>query len=199
MAVISSCAELHLGQDTSCASLTKKYYQQAVLINKADIESYEIVKSDPSAPTYECKYHVTFTLKEGKTGYRFTGPNGGNAYFGNYDKSRNDLSYPQYLHRVQILVAGATEQAKCILDSLDKGNFVAAMQLMDGTVEVYGIENGMSSADYTYDLQANGGATAIPIQSADETQENNIPLVYKSETEGGEAADFDSNFAAAAA
>jgi len=190
MAVLSTCALLGNGQDQSCINSTKKYFQQAVIVNRADISSYTITKTDSP-----CAYNVSFALKAGKTGYRFTGPESGNSYFGNYSKSKSDLGFVQYSHLVQLLVAGATEQAKCILDSLDKGSFVVAIQLKDGTVEIYGIEFGLSTADYTYDLQANGGATAISLQSDEAARENLLPLVYKSETPGGEAADFDSLFA----
>jgi len=193
MAVESICAKLVNGLDLSCVSPPRKYYQQAVIINKSDIDSFTI--TPPDAETETCNYKVEFTLKEGATGYRIQGIEAGSSFFGNFDKSRSDLGYPQYLHRVQVLIAGITEAAKCILDALDKGTFVAVLQLTDGTVEVYGIENGLSSADYTYDVQANSGGSVVALQSLETAPETYIPLVYESATPGNETIDFDDAFA----
>jgi hypothetical protein len=195
MAVASLCAKLIGGQDAVCVPPKRKYFQQAVVINKSDIDTYEIATTDYNLPSPVCAYTVEFTLKEGKTGYRFQGPENGASYFGTYDKSRSDLGFTQYIHNANILVVGANAAAKCILDSLDKGSFVVAFQFTDGTVEIYGIENGLSTGDYTYDVQGGGGGTAIILSSIDTAPENYLPLVYKSAVPGSETEDFDAAFA----
>lgn len=195
MAIGALCSSLLQGQDGSCVARANRYYQQIVLINKSDIESFEINKTDFTIPTPICKYSVKFNLKTGKTGYRFTGADKGTVYFGTFEKTTSDLGFSMYKHNVNMLVVGISEESKCILESLDKGNFVVAMQFTDGTVEIYGIENGISTGDYTYDVQGGGGGAAIVLSSADITQENYLPLIYVSGVEGGEGADFDSNFA----
>lgn len=193
MAVLNLCAKLVNGLDVSCESPVRKYYQQAVLINKTDIEDYTIT---PPAPEYDqCNYTVTFELGSGTTGYRIIGPQGGSSFFGSVEKSRNDLGYPQYLHVPSILIAGVTEEVKCILDSLDKGSFVVAMQLTDGTVEIFGMENGLTTGDYTYDIQGGGGGTAIVLSSLEDAPERYLPLIYESDTPGNEGIDFDDAFA----
>lgn len=195
MAVISVCGALLNGQDGSCTPIKRRYYQQAVVINKADIAEYELLLTDFDNPSPVCRYGVTFTLKDGKTGYRFTGLEAGSSYFGAFDKTRSDLGYPQYAHNANLLVVGATEEAKCILSELDKGSYVVAFQFSDGTVEIYGIENGLTTGDYTYDIQTGGGGSAIILSSLETAPENNLPLVYVSPIPGQESEDFDASFA----
>jgi len=192
MAITSICAILKNGQDAACIAPVRRFYQQAVLINKTDIDPTTVVLSIPTDEA--CDYNVQFSLKEGKTGLRFTGSESGSTYKGYFDKSVSDLGYVQYKHNAQILVVGSTEEAKCILDSIGKGKFVAVYQFTDGSVEVYGWENGLSAGDFTYDVQEGGGGTAIVLSSMDIAPENYVPLVYKSMTLNGETADFDANF-----
>lgn len=193
MAITSTCALLTGGFDASCEAPVRKFYQQAIIINKTDIDPESIVKSKP-APG-QCNYNVQFSLKEDKIGFLFQGPEAGNNFYGSHDKSRSDLGFPQYVHNAQVLIVGVSETSKCILDSLDKGNFVVVLQLTDGTVEVYGLTNGLTTGDYTYNLQEGGGGTPILLSSLEDSPENDLPFVY-APAEGGSAnADFDSLFA----
>ena len=65
---------------------------------------------------------------------------------------------------------------------------------MDDTVEVYGIENGLTTGDYTYDVQEGGGGTPVILSSLEDAPENYLPLVYEPQSGGSANADFDSNF-----
>lgn len=195
MAIFSRCAELLNGQNTVCEAPKRRYFQQVVLINKADIEDYEIIRTDFDAENPVCAYSVSFSLKEGKTGYRFTGPETGSGYFGTVDKSVSGLGFVQFIHNANIVLMGASEEAKCILDSLSRAGVVAAYQFSDGTVEIYGIENGLTAQDFTYDVQGGGGGSAIILSSNELSPENYLPLIYKSTSPGSESEDFDSNFA----
>jgi|GEM_PF-1470074 len=196
MARESLCAKLMADQNFACTTPVRKYVQQFVAINKSDIDQASVVvtKTDSTSGTPECKYNVSFELFEGKKGFFFQLPENGTSVFGTFDKSRSDLGYVQYVHNVNAFVAGVSEEAKCILEALDKGSYVIALQLADGTVEIYGIENGLSTGDYTYDVQTNGGGTAIILTSNENTPESNIPLVYKPATGGDANADFNSAF-----
>lgn len=191
MAVINLCAKLVNGLDFSCDAPVRKYFQQAVVINKSDIETY--TKNLPDGET--CAYTVNFTLKPGTTGYRISGANGGSNFFGSFDKSVSDNGYPQYIHNASMFIAGISEEAKCILDSLDKGQFVVAYQMTDGTVEIYGIDNGLVSTDYTFDVQGGAGGTPVVLSSLEDAPENYLPMLYESAIPGQEGADFDEAFA----
>lgn len=196
MAIIPLCARLANGQDAACVALKRKYFQQAVLINRTDIDgsTINVQKTDYDTSPYTCSYKVSFDLLPGKTGYRFTGPENGNGYFGRYNKSINDLGIVGYTQEVQMLVVGADEVSKCVLEALDKGSYVVALQFSDGTVEIYGLDNGLSTGDYTYSIAENGGGSLIILSSNENTPENSLPFVYVSSTQGNENEDFDTEF-----
>lgn len=193
MALDSICGTLIAGQDNSCLTTTqRKFFQQAVLINRNDIDYTTAVKTLPTAEL--CSYNVAFSLKTGKTGYRFSANESGSAIKGWFDKSRGDNGNVEYMHQVQILVMNILESSKCILSALDLGNFVVALQ-NGATVEIYGFDNGLSTADYTFDVSEGGGGALIALQSLENNPEGLLPLVYKATVLGGEIADFDDNFA----
>ena len=195
MAIQSLCAKLFNGLDISCVKPVSKYYQQAVIINKSDIDTVTV--SLPDVETEECFYKVQFALKAGTTGYRIQGSESGSSFYGSVSKTRTELGYAQYMHNVGILVAGLSEESKCILDSLDKGSFVVALQAKDGTVEVFGLTNGLTTGDYEYNIQEGGGGTPIILSSLEDAQESNLPLIYESAVEGQETEDFDDAFVVA--
>lgn len=192
MALPSTCGTLKSGLDLSCTAPVRRYFQQAVIINKADIEDYTITA--PTGAGGTCAYNVAFSLKDDKTGYIIKGSENGSTFKGMYAKSLSDLGFVQYAHTVQILVAGVDEASKCILEALDKGSYVVALQIGE-KVEIYGLENGLTTGDYTYDVQEGGGGTAITLTSRESSPEGKLPLIYKSATTDGEIADFDSAFA----
>lgn len=190
----SACARLKNNRDGSCDAPVRKFDQCAVIINWDDIETY--TENKPTADT--CQYTVEFTLAEGTTGYSIKGPEAGSSFFGSFDKGRGDLGYAEYIHNASILMAGIDEAGNCILDALDKGKFVVALRLSDGTVVIYGIVNGLTTGDYTYDPQAGGGGAPILLSSMEDAPEARLPYIYKSATLNGESADFDALFANAA-
>jgi hypothetical protein len=192
MAVASICGTLKNGQDASCIAPVRRYYQQAVVFNLADINPSTLVITTPTALL--CSYNVQFALKTGKKGYRFAGSENGSTYKGYFDKSVSDLGFVQYKHNAQILVIGADESSKCVLDALGKGNYAVAFQFADGVVEIYGIQNGLVAGDFTYDVQEGGGGTPIVLSSRDIAPEGLVPLIYKSLVPGQENEDFDSAF-----
>lgn len=192
MANTAICAELDGVVDLSCIrTLVKKYFQEIVIINFNDIDRTASVINQAGAL---CDYSVSMVLKAGKKGVMLKLPENGNTIRGSYAKSTSDLGFIQYLQTVQILIAGVTKEIKCILDKLDRGRYVVAAQLADGTVEIYGYENGLTTGDYTFDLVEGGGGAKIPLQSKDAEQESMLPLIYKPAVPGSENADFNEQF-----
>ena len=192
MANTAICAELDGVVDLSCIrTLVKKYFQEIVIINFNDIDRTASVINQAGAL---CDYSVSMVLKAGKKGVMLKLPENGNTIRGSYAKSTSDLGFIQYLQTVQILIAGVTKEIKCILDKLDRGRYVVAAQLADGTVEIYGFENGLTTGDYTFDLVEGGGGAKIPLQSKDAEQESMLPLIYKPAVPGSENADFNEQF-----
>ena len=193
MAIESICAKLTTGFDASCEAPARKFHQQAILINKDDIDPASVTVTKPAAGV--CNYNIQFALKPGTTGYAFLGPAAGNTFRGSHSKTRSDLGFPQYVHNAQLLIVGVSEASKCILDGLDKGNFVVAMQLTDGTVEIYGFTNGLTTGDYDYNIADGGGGTPVILSSLEDSPENDLPFVYAPAAGGDANADFGALFA----
>lgn len=196
MANNSICTELTGAIDKSCVrNFPKKYYQEAVIINLNDIDKANSPIGNIAGST--CDYTVQMILKSLKKGVQVKLPETGNAIKGFTGKSKTDNGFVQYLHQVQILMIGADVETKCQIDKLDHGRYVVALQLTDGTVEIYGWENGLSTGDYTYDIAEGGGGSLIVLQSDENAQESMLPLVYKPQTGGDANADFNEQFEAA--
>lgn len=190
MAIVS-CAELKEGLNLKCIrNLSKKYIQKIILINVGDIDRNASVLGDIN----NCDYTIQLVLKQGKKGVLFELPDSSNSIKGFYAKSKSDNGFVEYLHQVQMLMVGANKETKCKLDQLDHGRYVVAVQLVDGTIEIYGWENGVSTGDYTFDLAEGGGGSVIVLQSDEDAKESMLPLVYKSKSVGSEIADFDKLF-----
>lgn len=190
------CAELKEPIDNSCnRKVPKGYHQEAVFINFNDIDREASVVGNLNGST--CDYTVQMVLKTGKKGIQGKWPDSGSAIKGFFDKSSDTYNNPQYLHKAQFLMLGASAETKCQMDKLDHGLYVAVLQLKDGTVEVYGWENGLYTTDYTYDISEGGGGSLIVLQSKETEQESMLPLVYKPQTGGDANADFNEQFEAA--
>lgn len=189
-----NCIKLRSEINNSCVNVVRKYFQQLVLINKEDVESFLIQRpySDLN-DEYYCRYRLAFRLREGKSGLRFTAPEHGNNILGFYTKETKE-NIPQYKHSVQLPLIGVDEKTKCVLDQLDMAQYFAAIQFYDGTVEIYGFEFGLISEDYEYNPVNNNGGAIITLSSDDDALEDERPYVYASGIEGQESIDFDNNF-----
>lgn len=193
MANSSICAEIN-GEniDLSCSKgLVKKYFQEIVVINFNDIDR---VASTLNNTDQTCDYSVSMVLKDGKKGMAIKLPENGGTIKGFWDKGVSDLGFTQYLHKVQFLLAGISSEIKCLIDKLNRGRFVVVAQLADGTVEIYGWENGLTTEDFTWDIVEGGGGSIITMSSKENEEETMLPLLYKSAVVGGEDADFNDQF-----
>lgn len=178
----------------SCATHAKRYFQQCVLVNRSDIEEKAILTSYVDVEgEYHCRHRVLFKLFDGLSGLRFTLGENASTIYGTSEKTVEN-GIPQYIHTVNIAVLGVSEVAKCIQSQLDYSDYFAALQLYDGTVEIFGFEYGLATQDYTYDPQNTGGGSILKLTSLDDSLEDELPFIYRSSTEGGENEDFDNNF-----
>lgn len=195
MATSTICAELETGYDLSCIrNIARAYHQEAVFINFNDVDRANSTVLSPGEDG-GCEYTVQALLKATKSGVRIKLPDGGSTLKGWYDKRTSEQGIVEYIHRVQILAMGVDSATKCVIDKLDHGLFIVALQAKNGTVEWYGWENGLKTGEYTWDITDGGGGAVIPLQTKEKEPESMIPLVYKP-AEGGDAiADFDSLFA----
>jgi len=184
-----SCEKLRAGLDLSCGNIVKKYYQQAVLVNREDVLNKLILTSTVSInDVYNCRHKVSFNLKTGKTGFLFSASENSSSIFGVVEKSVVQ-GVPQYSHSVTILVLGVSQSVKCVLKQLDNADYFVVLQLYDGTVEVYGFEFGMTTDNYTFDPMNSEGGAIIKLKSLSDALEDELPFIYE-----GDSTDFDNFF-----
>jgi len=184
-----TCETLRNGLDLKCSSIVKNYYQQVVLVNRADVLNKQILTSTVSIDdVYDCRYKVLFNLKPDLSGFLFSTSQNSVTIFGTVEKSLVE-GIPQYSHAVTINVLGVNQTVKCTLKQLDYADYFCALQLYDGSVEIYGFEYGMTTSNYTYDPQNSGGGAIIKLISLPDALEDELPFIY----EGG-ANDFDNLF-----
>lgn len=184
-----SCEKLRAGLLQDCEVPFRRYYQQVVLVNRSDVNNKNILTSYVTIEgEYVCRHRVVFDLLADKTGYRFTLGESAISIYGMFDKTEVE-NIPQYQHSVNIVLTGISEAVKCIMKQLDYGDYFAALQTYDGTVEIFGFEYGMTTAGYGYDPMNNGGGGVIKLVSVSDSLEDEPPFLY-----GGDPADFDNNF-----
>lgn len=184
-----SCQKLRNDLLMDCATPLRKYYQKVVLVNRDDLNNKNILTSTVSIEgEYICRHRVVFDLKSGKTGYRFAISENSENIFGSFEKTEVE-SVPQYTHNVNIVLVGISELVKCTMKQLDYGDYFAALQSQNGTIEIYGFEYGLTTSGYSYDPQNGAGGGVIRLTSSSEAPEDEPPFLY-----GGDPADFDNNF-----
>lgn len=188
-----SCEQLRQGLNLDCVGVSKKYYQQIVLINRADILNKRIVTSSVDIEgVYTCRNRVYFNLIDDRSGFRFSMNENSSSIFATFDKTVIE-SIPQYNHAVNIVILGVTEDIKCLITQLDYSDYFAAAQYYDGTVEIFGFEFGLSTNNYGYDPHNGSGGAVLRLSSLNDSLEDLPPLIYRS-TEGTEIEDFNNNF-----
>lgn len=189
------CGKLYKGQDLSCRVLQKGYFQELVLVNLDDL--------DESTVTVDCaeetsEYNVSFALKQGTKGVMFKGPAAGNAIRGLVNMTRSDFRVAEYEHQVQLLLSGINQEQKCILHNLDSGRVFAVARIRkpneDEQLEVFGLGEGLVTADYTYDVVEGGGIVQLTLHSDDNALESDLPYIYKPAANGDALLDFEALF-----
>lgn len=163
-----ACKELLRGHDVSCEFPTRKYYQQLVLVNLDDVNQVAYDISDVS-------HSIVFNLVTGAKGFRYMGNENGSLYSASFSKTTKK-GQPFYNHSVNLPVIGVSIETKLVLKELDLSNYFAAIQFKDGTIEIYGFENGLKTNDYTYETQNGLGGIGITLSSRYDEEE--IPYVY---------------------
>ncbi len=174
---MSVCVKLMKGFDLECEGAEyRKYYQNAVLINRSDVENFTINSGIETN-------NIIFNLLATKTGYLFRSTENSSSIKLEFSKSeKKGIVY--YDHKMDLPIIGVTENSKTILKQLDMSDYFGAIQFKDGTIEIVGFNYGLKTSNYTYDP----AGTVISLES--KYSEYDPPYVY-----GGDASDFDNLFA----
>lgn len=184
-----ACEKLRAGLDLSCANIVKNYYQQLVLVNRSDVLNKQILTSVTNIDdTYDCRHRVIFNLKPDTHGFMFRITENSSSIFGSFEKSVVE-NIPQYNHSVTVAILGVNQAVKCLLKQLDNADYFAALQMYNGTIEIYGFEFGLTTNNYTFDPQNSDGGALIRLNSSSEALEDEVPYIY-----GGDPEDFDNLF-----
>jgi len=190
---MSSCIDLKLGYEVPCVVTQRRYVQRVVLINKSDVEESIVERSSVGIDdVFTCRHHILFKLKTDKKGFQISSSVNGFNVFGTFSRSEKD-NVVEYLHTVQFPSVGVDVTTKCFLQQLDFSFYFAALMLTDGTVEIYGFENGLRLGDYKVDVQNTMGGTGLSLVSGADEQEIEMPYIYKNLT-STESEDFDNLF-----
>jgi len=177
------CVKLLKGIDLTCDNGWKnKYYQNVVLINRADVEGFNIITNND-------EHRIKFNLLTGKTGVLFQASELKDLLSASFTKS-NSKGIPYYDHKMQIAVVGTNEYVKTLLKQVDNSNYFGAIQFKNGDIEIYGFENGLKSDGYDY--QAQGGIGGAPINLSSVISEYEPPYLYKGT--GNDTDDFNNLF-----
>lgn len=165
---MSVCLDLMKGFDLECdGAVYKKYYQNIVLVNRADVDQFYISST-------ATQHRIYFNLNSGKTGYLFRSTENGGSINADFSKStQKGINY--YDHKLNIPVVGINENSKTLLKQLDKADYFAAIQFKDGTVEIYGFNFGLKTQNYSYQPQGSGGTT---LDLVSKYKEYDPPYVY---------------------
>ena len=170
-----TCEQLRQDLNLDCIGVSKKYYQQIVLVNRADILNKRIVTSSVDIEgIYNCANRVFFNLIDSRRGFRFSMNENSSSIFATFDKTMVE-NIPQYSHSVNIVILGVDEEIKCLLTQLDYSDYFAVAQYYDGTIEVFGFDFGLSTVNYTYDPQNSAGGAVIRLASLSDALEDNPP------------------------
>lgn len=193
-----SCFKIKRDYDIGCATPTRKFAQQVVLVNKSDVylQGVKNLVSQSGCignmSDEACYQHALyFNLLEGKRGFRITVPETSASVFAKFEKSTLNGT-PQYRHSIQIPLTGMDEELMCFLKELDNGDYFGAVQFGNQII-ILGYDYGLSTNDYSFDPQNSFGGGLITLTSNDDYLEDEPPFIYKSQN-GTEIEDFDNNF-----
>lgn len=163
------CVKLLNGIDLACGEIFRKYYQAIVLVNRCDVDTVTI--SNDTVTT-----RISFNLKEGKSGVLFKANENSSNLTASFSK-QDKKGTPYYTHRVQVPVAGVSEEVKALLKTMDLSDCFAAIRFKSGEIEIYGFNYGLKTTDYTYEAQGTLGGAAINLESRYE--EYDPPYIYR--------------------
>ena len=150
------CIDLMSGLDISCLKPGKFYYQNVILVNKEDVDQFNIYTTN--------KNSMNFNLQAGKCGFLFASNEKRRMINANFSKKeRNNVVF--YDHKVDIPIVGTDEEIKVLLRELDEGEFFGAVQHIDGNIEIYGFEYGLKTNSWNYEAQSGMGGSIISLSS----------------------------------
>jgi len=174
------CERLTRNIDNRCGSPARKFEQRLVLIPYDDILSYVI---DTSNDNHSAEFYLLPTYSGGH--HIVSNANGDNIS-ASFNMSR-DENIPRYTHTVNFPIIGIEGKVMNALRKIDATKYVAVLRFGDGTIKIYGLENGLKSTGYSYTPQSRSGGGRISLKS--DFTESFQPFEYS-----GDKGNFDNDF-----
>lgn len=183
------CEDLIRGYSVGCTNDQRLFVQKLVLINKSNVLEYFVRKSSVDIEdNFNCNHNIVFRLNEGEKGKLISQIDNARNVFATHERSE-DSNISEWLHSVNFIIQGYNESLICFLNNLNVAHYFAAAMLTDGTVIIYGFDNGLRPNNYSVDLQGNNGVTNIKLETSKGEEEQEQPYIY-----GGNISDFDNLF-----
>ena len=173
------CGKVLADQLIDCnSSIIKGIEQAVILINRCDIETYTVDKTDTTHKA------TLITTKAASTGYLIQGINGKSLFYGAHSINSNDDAPDDFTHTIGLRGYNLTEENLIYIRSLGRGADVVAITL-DKTAstdedkyKVYGLENGLRVGEYAQQTNENRGSFIYTLTSKDPDFETDPPLVW---------------------
>lgn len=174
------CEDLINGYSVGCTNDQRLFIQKLVLINKSSVLDYLVKKTSVGIDNaFNCNHNIVFRLKEGERGKLISQIHNARNVFGSHERSE-DSNVSEWTHSVSFIVQGYNENLICFLNNLNTAHYFAAAMLTDGTVIIYGFDNGLRPNNYSIDLQGNNGVTSVKLETAKSEEEQEQPYIYNS-------------------
>lgn len=173
------CGKILSDQLMDCNSTIIKGIEQAIiLINRCDIETYTLDRTDTTHKA------TAINLRSGSTGYLLQGVSGKNLFFASHSMNENDDAPNDVAHTISLRGFNLTEENLIYIRGLVKGADLVAITLDktqstdEDKYKVYGIENGLKLGEYAQSTNENRGAFVYTLSSREPDFETGPPLVW---------------------
>jgi len=174
------CEKLSRNIDNQCASPARKWEQRVALIPYDDITNYTL---DASGDNHSADIFLNLNYNGGHHIVTSANASSINASF----TMSRDENIPRYSHSVTFPIIGVDNLQMSSLRQIDATKYVAFVRFSDGTIKIFGLENGLKSTGYSYTPQSSSGGGSITLKS--DYTEAFQPLVYS-----GNPSNFDNDF-----
>lgn len=171
------CGKIVADQLIDCDSeFVKGIEQQVLIINRCDIESFTVDKTEATHKA------TAITLKSGSTGYIIQGLSNKSLFYGAHSIVSNDDTPDSFLHTIGLRGYNLTEENLIYIRNLGKGADLVAITLDkaqgDDKYKVYGLQSGLKVGEYSQNTNESSGAFIYTLTSKEPDTESDPPLVW---------------------
>lgn len=165
------CEKINKDFKQCAATHLSRWAQRLVLINKQDVEKYNISNGK-----------IAFVMKDGKRGFHYEYSNVLFQVLGNYEAEGKN-NYFQYKHNVQLPLSGLGFDT----GEINNGEYFAALLDFENRVWIFGFDYGLKPQPYLFESHELNTLTLISA-----ALEDTLPLFYIADESASD--DFNNDF-----